>query len=69
MNIHLKIEAKRCMMVTPTQITKAFINSPNIKKSEVFKIIYRVFNTDSFLLPYKVQKLSKKARKNKNQLN
>lgn len=60
MNIHLKIEAKRVMMVTPTQITKGFINSPNIKRSEVYKTIYKVFNTDV----YKVQKLSKRARRN-----
>lgn len=64
MNIHLKIEAKNALMVTPTALTKSFITSPNIKKSEVLKSLYKVFTLDCFALPYKVQKLSKKARRN-----
>lgn len=52
-NIHLKIEAKNAVRVLfPLTSKERFFN------------IYRGLDGSHFLLPYEVQKLSKKARRN-----
>tara|TARA_R110000823_G_scaffold90792_3_gene200451 strand:+ start:2668 stop:2856 length:189 start_codon:yes stop_codon:yes gene_type:complete len=55
LNINLKIEAKK------------LIGSEGIKFLKTqgigFKSIYKSFNKELFLLPYKVQKLSKKSKR------
>ena len=64
MNIHLKIEAKQTLVINGSKLTLSAFNSPNITRANAIKMIYTVFNNDTFLLPYKVQKLSKRARHN-----
>lgn len=53
LNINQKIEAKKTY-------------SLNLSGAKELKNLYNVFSMDTFLLPYKVNKLSKKARRNKN---
>jgi hypothetical protein len=55
MNINLKIEAKK----TITSEGIAFIREQGLS----LKDIYKGLNKSHFLLPYKVSKLSKKARR------
>lgn len=55
LNINLKIEAKK----TITSKGIEFLKNNGLGFNE----IYKSFNKDRFLLPYKVQKLSKKARR------
>ena len=59
MNIHLKIEAKRLIHIKLDYI----IEHNNLTRCEAIKYNYNNFNQDYFLLPYKVQKLSKRARR------
>ena len=59
MNVNLKIEAKK--MVEPVILRNAL---PEMKGAERLKIIYTAFSYDIFMLPYKVNKLSKRARRN-----
>lgn len=59
MNVNFKIEAKK--LLSPT-ILKSYL--PEQKLSDILKTHYKVFSKDIFMLPYKVQKLSKKARRN-----
>jgi hypothetical protein len=59
MNINFKIEAKK--IVSPI-IIKNLI--PELTAKQVVDLIYKTFSNDLFMLPYKVQKLSKKARRN-----
>ena len=60
MNIHLKIEAKKLMF---SLLNQPYVNIYN-NRVEGLKSLYTCFNSDKFLLPYKVQKLSKRARRN-----
>lgn len=60
MNIHLKIEAKKLMF---SLLKQPYVNIYN-NRVEGLKSLYTCFNSDKFLLPYKVQKLSKRARRN-----
>ena len=60
MNIHLKIEAKKLMF---SLLKQPYVNTYN-NRVESLKSLYTCFNNDKFLLPYKVQKLSKRARRN-----
>jgi hypothetical protein len=53
LNINQKIEAKKTY-------------SLSLSGAKELKNLYNVFSMDTFLLPYKVNKLSKKARRNKN---
>jgi|15BtaG_2_1085339.scaffolds.fasta_scaffold163005_2 hypothetical protein len=55
LNINLKIEAKNIIGAKGINFLK--------KQGISLNDIYKSFNKDLFLLPYKVQKLSKKARK------
>ena len=59
MNINFKIEAKK--LVSPI-IVKNLI--PELRTKQVFDLIYKTFEKDIFMLSYKVQKLSKKSRRN-----
>ena len=59
MNVNLKIEAKK--NISPKLIN---ICMPDLTSLEILNLIYLTFEKDLFLLPYKVQKLSKKARRN-----
>jgi hypothetical protein len=61
LNIHQKIEAKK--VLNPSIL--ALIQKEFFTPSKLLKSTYEVFSKDLFLLPYKVQKLSKKARRNK----
>ena len=59
--IHLKIEAKG--KVNMIELYKH--NSDDFTRIELYKLIINtVALNDLFILPYKVQKLSKKARRN-----
>jgi len=60
LNIHLKIEAKETCLITLAQLSEL----TNKKQSETLKSLYITFSKDCFILPYKVQKLSKRARRN-----
>ena len=55
LNINLKIEAKRIISSEGIEFLK--------NQGLSFEEIYKSFNKELFLLPYKVQKLSKKARR------
>lgn len=57
LNIHLKIEAKN-MVLKYGNILELGSNANG------FINLYQVFSLNTFLLPYKVQKLSKRARRN-----
>lgn len=57
LNIHLKIEAKE---VVNTRFNRGIF----MTNAKDFNNLYQVFEKDLFLLPYKVQKLSKRARRN-----
>ena len=61
MNINLKIEAKK--NISPRLIK---ICMPELTSLKILNLIYLTFNKDLFLLPYKVNKLSKKAKRNQN---
>lgn len=61
MNINLKIEAKKLISIKIDYIMKY----NNLSRCEAIKYIYNNFNQDYFLLSYKVQKLSKRAKQNK----
>ena len=58
MNIHLKIEAKKTFDLS--LICKAL----GYTRKQTIETTYKCFNADYYLLPYKVQKLSKRARRN-----
>lgn len=60
MNINLKIESKKTINIKISYI----MNANGLSRCEAIKFIYDNFNQDYFLLPYKVQKLSKRARRN-----
>ena len=60
MNIHLKIEAKRIVKVSVLDLSKINTFTP----SQTLLGVYEAFNINAFLLQYKVQKLSKRARRN-----
>lgn len=53
LNINQKIEAKKTYLL-------------RLSSAKELNNLYFVFSKDTFLLPYKVNKLSKKARQNKN---
>ena len=53
LNINQKIEAKKTYLL-------------RLSSAKELNNLYFVFSKDTFLLPYKVNKLSKKARRNKN---
>ena len=55
MNIHFKIEAKSLM--------ERVSYSRRLELGITLSNVYEAFNHDRFMLPYKVQKLSKKARR------
>jgi len=59
-SLHLKIEMKDS--VKPSKIYELLSDA---KKSIVYKSILETINKDFFKLPYEVQKLSKKARRKK----
>lgn len=59
LNIHLKIEAKK---LSNCNFVK-FANQLETSVSNTLNTLYYSFDCDTFLLPYKVQKLSKKARR------
>ena len=61
LNIHLKIEAKG--LLTTSKIN-ALQRINGLNRYHTIKLIYNVCDCDSFLLPYKVRKLSKRARRN-----
>ena len=44
-------------------LKQPYVNTYN-NRVESLKSLYTCFNNDKFLLPYKVQKLSKRARRN-----
>ena len=56
LNINLKIEAKKTITSLGIELLK--------EKGLGLNDIYKSFNKDLFLLPYQVQKLSKKAKRN-----
>jgi hypothetical protein len=56
LNINLKIELKKTIGSKGIE----FISQQGLNLSD----IYKALNNDTFLLPYKVQKLSKKAKNN-----
>jgi hypothetical protein len=58
-SLHLKIEMKGS--VKPSKIYELLSDA---KQSIVYKSILETINKDYFKLPYEVQKLSKKARRN-----
>lgn len=58
--LHLKIEMKAS--VKPCKMYE-LLN--DVKKSIVYKSLLQTSEKDYFKLPYEVQKLSKKARRNK----
>lgn len=53
LNINQKIEAKKTYLL-------------RLSSAKELNNLYTIFSKDTFLLPYKVNKLSKKARRNKN---
>jgi hypothetical protein len=57
LNINLKIEAKSMILKYGNLLELG-------KSKEGFLNLYQVFSLDTFLLPYKVQKLSKRAKRN-----
>lgn len=58
LNIHLKIESKKSINLD--LVCKIL----GYTKKQTLEATYKNFNCDYFLLPYKVQKLSKRARRN-----
>ncbi len=60
LNIHLKIEAKKILNVKVLELSK--IN--NLTASRTLIRLYDAFDIDAFKIQYKVQKLSKRARRN-----
>ena len=62
LNIHLKIQAKTLLQLNNSK--KSIIILTGFKASKLLKTVYKVFEQDSFMLPYRVQKLSKRARRN-----
>jgi len=63
LNIHLKIEAKKVLITNGSKLTLSAFNSHNITRVNALNMIYNVFELH-FILPYKVNKLSKRARRN-----
>lgn len=61
LNIHLKIEAKG--LLTSNKIN-ALQRINGLNRYCTIKLIYNAFDCDSFILPYRVNKLSKRARRN-----
>lgn len=61
LNINLKIEAKG--LLTTNRID-ALQRINNFTRKDTLKMIYLCFDCDAFILPYKVKKLSKQARRN-----
>ena len=61
LNIHLKIEAKKTVEINIILLQK--ISNADFKNS-VVNLYNRFENSDYFMLPYKVNKLSKRARRN-----
>lgn len=64
LNIHLKIEAKKAVIINGSNLLIEAFFPENLARTKALDILYRVFEKDAFLLPYKVQKLSKRARRN-----
>lgn len=62
LNIHLKIEAKKDIMSGSNTLVATFFPE-HLERSKALNLLYRVFEKDCFVLPYTVQKLSKKARR------
>jgi len=60
-SLHLKIEVKG-----KVQPSKMYELLNDVKKSYVYNFILMNTDKDFFKLPYEVQKLSKKARRNNN---
>lgn len=60
MNIQMKIEAKQVAYLSLMQLAKM----SNTTLSATLKNLYDAFNKDTFQLPYKVKKLSKRAKRN-----
>jgi hypothetical protein len=60
LNIHLKIEAKKILNVKVCELSK--INK--LKASRTLIRLYDAFDNDAFKLQYKINKLSKRARRN-----
>lgn len=58
-SLHMKIEVKG--KVKPSEMYKLL---SEVKKSDVYNFILMNVNKDFFQMPYQVQKLSKKARRN-----
>ena len=63
MNIHFKIQAKNDIIVNGSNSLISTFFPDCLTRSESLKLLYRVFDCDTFLLPYKVQKLSKRSRR------
>jgi hypothetical protein len=61
MNIHLKIEAKQNLnsVMSIQRLAEMMILTP----SQALNQFYNTFSKDTFSLHYRVQKLSKKARR------
>ena len=59
MNIQMKIEAKQVAYLSLMQLAKM----NNATLSVTLKNLYDTFSKDTFQLPYKVQRLSKRARR------
>ena len=64
LNVHLKIEAKKAIIIDGSNLLIVAYFPENLSRKKAFDILYRAFEKDIFLLPYKVQKLSKRARRN-----
>lgn len=60
LNIHFKIEAKKTVEINLLMLQK--ISGTTFKKA--IENLYISFDKDYFMLPYKVRKLSKRARRN-----
>lgn len=65
-NIHFKIEAKKAVCIHSETFQKylEISKSVNTGGAKAFKELYKVYCFDVFMLPYKVKKLSKRARRN-----
>ena len=57
MNIHFKIQAKQTVNL---EVLQKY--SP-LSRLQTLKALYNSFDCDAFLLPYRVRKLSKRARR------
>jgi hypothetical protein len=64
LNIHLKIEAKKTVIINGSNLLASVYFPEITTRAKAINILYRAFENDCFLLPYKVRKLSKRARRN-----